>query len=184
MNPDVMIEHGPGSVVYDATFLYLTGEAEAMPVFASDEELQAAFSAATDFVRADENPANTAQERLGLLQLVFDAADAAHTFPAAPSATDEVSVTINKGGERRDGNYNQASGNGWMNDKNCKNEDPNVFFPSTRAGIKKAKAICDECVVIEPCLEYALQNNLDDGFMGGLTANQRKQLRQQRRSAQ
>lgn len=60
-----------------------------------------------------------------------------------------------------------------------------LFFPvenrtaETRAQIKAAKAICEGCVLKDPCLEYALENE-DFGIWGGLTEDERRRYRRDR----
>ena len=70
----------------------------------------------------------------------------------------------------------------WMDDALCKSSDTNVFFPvgmSTKAvkKIKKAIQVCNDCPVINDCLDYALRSNQDIGIWGGTTEEDRKYLR-------
>lgn len=39
-----------------------------------------------------------------------------------------------------------------------------------------AKAICAQCAVVEPCLQFALENNEKFGVFGGMTAEERRRL--------
>lgn len=44
--------------------------------------------------------------------------------------------------------------------------------------VRAALAVCATCPVIDPCREYALDNDLRDGVWGGTTANQRRKWRE------
>lgn len=72
-------------------------------------------------------------------------------------------------------------------DPACAYVDPELFFPqeieigdsaivSKYANIAAAKAICNSCPLIVPCLEYAI-NNSEIGIWGGTTESQRDGLR-------
>jgi Transcription factor WhiB len=52
------------------------------------------------------------------------------------------------------------------------------FFPSHgQASLaRKAIKICQQCDVRYECLEYALQQKIEDGVWGGTTATQRKKF--------
>lgn len=70
---------------------------------------------------------------------------------------------------------------GWQNDAACADMNPAVFFPTDIIGVNKARRICDDCEVREPCLAYALDNRIDDGVWGGVSERGRQQIRKQRR---
>jgi WhiB family redox-sensing transcriptional regulator len=70
----------------------------------------------------------------------------------------------------------------WMAQGACQRADPDLFFPiaAGRAGlprIRAAKAICQGCVVREPCLSYGLATR-QDGIWGGTTLEERTATRQ------
>lgn len=67
----------------------------------------------------------------------------------------------------------------WSNVANCIGVDPNLFYPERGASNKLAKAICQECVVREDCLEYALAHE-NFGVWGGKTERERRGIRKQR----
>lgn len=72
----------------------------------------------------------------------------------------------------------------WRHDAACRNVEPDLFFPVGTTGmaieqIRAAKAVCDECPVIGPCLEYALSTNQDSGVWGGTSEDERRTLRRQ-----
>ena len=62
-----------------------------------------------------------------------------------------------------------------------------VFFPEVSRGqaarkfYRKAISICEECSVIQECLEYSLRENLTEfGVFGGKMPNARRVLLRQR----
>jgi WhiB family redox-sensing transcriptional regulator len=69
----------------------------------------------------------------------------------------------------------------------CNRLDSNIFVPSQEVP-RKIKAenervallICDECKVIERCLEFALENRVKDGVWGGTTAADRRRILRRR----
>lgn len=64
--------------------------------------------------------------------------------------------------------------------------DPELFFPAGETGAalgqaEEAKRACARCPVIDACLQYALQQQIEHGVWGGLTERERREMR--RRSA-
>lgn len=73
----------------------------------------------------------------------------------------------------------------WRYKAACIGEDTALFFPIGTTGpalaqVERAKAICQECIVVLQCLEWALENNQQDGIWGGLSEDQRRSLRRRR----
>lgn len=66
-------------------------------------------------------------------------------------------------------------------EKNCADEDPELFFlpeyrgPKRDAQAARAKAVCVGCPVLMQCLGFALDHN-QVGVWGGTTDDERKQL--------
>ena len=58
----------------------------------------------------------------------------------------------------------------------CNGEDPELWFPTTARGRRKAKAICERCPMQASCLEHALKHKISDGVWGGLTADERRKI--------
>ncbi len=58
-----------------------------------------------------------------------------------------------------------------------------LMYPSQGDDVRPAIAICNRCPVIEPCLEYALDNVERFGIWAGLSEKPRRRLRSQRRQA-
>lgn len=76
---------------------------------------------------------------------------------------------------------------GWRGRAVCRSEDPELFFPVGDSGpalvqIADARAVCGRCPVVAECLSFALVA-LPDGVAGGLTAQERRELRGARRRA-
>ena len=64
----------------------------------------------------------------------------------------------------------------------CRDTAPDLFFPVGSTGlaveqIDAAKAVCDQCPVKEPCLQFALETNQDSGIWGGTSEEERRRLR-------
>lgn len=75
----------------------------------------------------------------------------------------------------------------WRNRAVCRDEDPELFFPVGSDGpalaqTERAKAVCAGCPVQQECLSFALVA-ITDGVAGGLSAGERRALRDQRRRA-
>ncbi len=64
----------------------------------------------------------------------------------------------------------------WQEQAKCIGLDISMFYPDDENAAKEAKAICQECVVREECLEYALSIGERFGIWGGFTERQRRRL--------
>ena len=67
---------------------------------------------------------------------------------------------------------------------NCATTDPEAFFLERGAGryeVEAAKRVCDTCILIVPCREWAIENN-ELGIWGGTTEVERKRLRRMRKA--
>lgn len=76
----------------------------------------------------------------------------------------------------------------WRAMSACRDTDPSLFFPVGTTGpaleqIASAKAVCTTCEVAESCLRFALETNQDSGVWGGLSEEERRQIRRQARAA-
>ena len=69
----------------------------------------------------------------------------------------------------------------WMKKGRCRDIPPSVFFPSDGVGVDVARAICADCPVKTPCLEYALENKVDHGVWGGASERERRRIARRRR---
>ena len=62
----------------------------------------------------------------------------------------------------------------WRDQAHCLGQPMDVFFNGRKTA--KAKAICAGCPVSEPCLNFAIRNDLVGGIYGGKTEDERKAL--------
>jgi WhiB family redox-sensing transcriptional regulator len=72
----------------------------------------------------------------------------------------------------------------WQYKGNCVKSDPETFFLDTNVRSSKkaaandaAKAICKGCPVIAECLQHALTVPEEYGVWGGMTIEERKEIR-------
>lgn len=81
-----------------------------------------------------------------------------------------------------------AADDDWRDLAACRDTDPDLFFPVGSTGlaldqIAAAKAVCMQCPARGDCLDYALESNQDSGVWGGLSEEERRQIRRQRAAA-
>ena len=72
----------------------------------------------------------------------------------------------------------------WRTNAICRDTDPELFFPVGTTGqallqIAKAKGVCCQCPVKVECLDFAMETNQDTGIWGGLSEDERRNLRRQ-----
>jgi len=72
----------------------------------------------------------------------------------------------------------------WRDDANCIGVDTDVFFFEGRMlpreikiKMDAAKVYCDNCIVQQECLKYAIDNNVVVGIFGGMTQLQRRAVK-------
>jgi WhiB family redox-sensing transcriptional regulator len=73
----------------------------------------------------------------------------------------------------------------WRDHAKCRGEDPELFFPVGAGDVATsqsmhAKQVCFECIVREPCLEWATVNGPMAGVWGGTTEEERAAERRRR----
>lgn len=73
--------------------------------------------------------------------------------------------------------------NNWRMRAECLDADPEAFFPEAGSNGIGAKRICARCEVRDECLQYAMDNWIEDGVWGGLSLNERERLRGWKRKA-
>jgi WhiB family redox-sensing transcriptional regulator len=61
----------------------------------------------------------------------------------------------------------------WMQSAACKGETVDRFFNPPGTVPFEALALCYRCPVRADCLDYAVENRIEHGLWGGLTAKQR-----------
>lgn len=75
----------------------------------------------------------------------------------------------------------------WRDIAACRGEDPELFFPASQnlplRQVAKAKAVCCLCPARAECLEEALAAGIDAGIWGGMTEQERRELRKARAAA-
>jgi WhiB family redox-sensing transcriptional regulator len=69
----------------------------------------------------------------------------------------------------------------WMLNAKCRGVNPAEFFPSDGSGVEVAQRMCAECPVRAECLEYALENRIDQGVWGGASERERRRILRRRR---
>lgn len=71
----------------------------------------------------------------------------------------------------------------WRHQAQCKDEDPELFFPVGNAGpallqTEEAKSVCRRrCPVMDHCLQWALESGQEHGVWGGLSEDERRSMR-------
>jgi WhiB family redox-sensing transcriptional regulator len=65
----------------------------------------------------------------------------------------------------------------WLDDAICASIDPSLFFPAQGESVKPAKAICASCDARIACLAWAMEAEIQHGIYGGVTARERRNLR-------
>jgi WhiB family redox-sensing transcriptional regulator len=65
---------------------------------------------------------------------------------------------------------------GWRDRAACKDEDPDLFHPSSPAQAEAAKLVCRRCPVRSECLDNALAEGDEHAIRGGLTRAERRDL--------
>lgn len=65
---------------------------------------------------------------------------------------------------------------GWTGRARCQGAAAELFFVRGLREAGPALRLCQRCEVRDPCLEYALANDIDHGVWGGLTERQRRSL--------
>lgn len=73
----------------------------------------------------------------------------------------------------------------WRRKAACLDEDPELFFPNGNTGAalaqtEEAKAVCRRCPVIHECLEWSLQTVQQHGVWGGMSEEERRNLKRSR----
>ena len=71
----------------------------------------------------------------------------------------------------------------WWFSALCRGIDPDLWFPERGEVTTLAKAVCAECPVRQPCLEYALANSERHGIWGGKSERERRTIRAARHKA-
>lgn len=73
---------------------------------------------------------------------------------------------------------------GWESEAKCRGMDTNIFFPErghSTVTIRAVREVCAKCPVKQQCLEIGLSEEIQVGFYGGMSANQRRTMLEQAR---
>lgn len=77
-----------------------------------------------------------------------------------------------------------ANGRGtdWRDRGVCRDKDPELHFPTGTSGpaliqTEQAKANCRACSVTDECLAWALDSGTDFGIWGGMTEDERRDVK-------
>lgn len=62
----------------------------------------------------------------------------------------------------------------WLDQAKCRGMDSDRFFVRGVAQARPVLRVCERCPVKEPCLRYAIDNDITFGVWGGLTERQRR----------
>lgn len=73
---------------------------------------------------------------------------------------------------------------GWVGWAACAGSPTHLFYPQKHLKAEAAKAICAKCPVTRECLEEALARNDQNGIWGGLSVEERKEVRRARNQQQ
>lgn len=70
----------------------------------------------------------------------------------------------------------------WRHRAICRDEEPELFHPIGNTGpalrqIAEAKSVCRRCPVVSDCLAWALETGQDSGVWGGMTEDERRNLK-------
>lgn len=67
----------------------------------------------------------------------------------------------------------------WRELAACHDRTDVDFFPSTDdlGAMAAAKEVCRGCVVVDDCLQFAIETNQPDGIWGGLSTKERARVR-------
>lgn len=74
----------------------------------------------------------------------------------------------------------------WRDSAACKGIDPNVFVPNEgrggltgRSTYAVARTFCAQCTVVQECLMFAVEENMEFGMFGGMTPRERRVIKRQ-----
>lgn len=73
----------------------------------------------------------------------------------------------------------------WRHRAICRDENPELFFPVGTSGpaalqLAEAKTVCAGCPVTSACLTWALETGQDTGVWGGMSEDERRDLKRHR----
>jgi WhiB family redox-sensing transcriptional regulator len=69
----------------------------------------------------------------------------------------------------------------WMAEAACRGRGPDVFFPSRGGPTEEIRELCGRCRVKDPCLAFALAEDLE-GVWAGTSKRERRAMRRRGRN--
>jgi WhiB family redox-sensing transcriptional regulator len=69
----------------------------------------------------------------------------------------------------------------WMHDALCRHTSHPEWWFNPEGDIDNALRTCARCSVRAECLEYAIENRIDEGIWGGESARARRQIARRRK---
>jgi WhiB family redox-sensing transcriptional regulator len=75
-----------------------------------------------------------------------------------------------------------VKGADWRTVAECRDEDPELFFPIGTSGpalrqLAEAKKVCRRCPVADDCLSWAASTGQDAGVWGGFSEDERREIK-------
>ena len=80
-------------------------------------------------------------------------------------------------GERAPSLFELLARPSWMADAACKEHPDLSWFVGKGVSVRRQRAVCQQCLVRDECLDYALDGRDQYGMWGGLTLPERRRLR-------
>lgn len=71
----------------------------------------------------------------------------------------------------------------WMDEGLCQETDPEAFFVEKGGDTRPAKRVCASCPVRQVCLDYAMDEQIQFGVWGGVSAKERIRIAARQRAA-
>jgi len=84
-------------------------------------------------------------------------------------------------GNRTQHGLSTPTGDHWLAQAVCRDQDPELFFPIGTSGpaliqAEQAKAVCRRCPVVGECLQWALEVGIGYGVVGGKSPSERQAM--------
>jgi WhiB family redox-sensing transcriptional regulator len=64
----------------------------------------------------------------------------------------------------------------WRDEAECLDKDPALFYSTDPVAKALAKNVCGRCVVVNDCLQHAVNTRKPDGIWGGMDIEERENL--------
>jgi WhiB family redox-sensing transcriptional regulator len=76
----------------------------------------------------------------------------------------------------------------WRHRAACRTEEPELFFPigttePAQVQLAEAKSVCSGCPVVSQCLAWAMETGQASGVWGGMSEDERRDLRRAQSAA-